>query len=76
MVLEWDTFTDEQKKDYAAQKEPEHAGIGASIELLEWLWDSGITAVAGDAISWEVGRSLESSFSVVFIVCALANPQS
>jgi len=25
----------------------------ASIELLEWLWDSGITAVAGDAISWK-----------------------
>lgn len=22
---------------------------------LAWLWESGIVAVAGDAISWEVG---------------------
>ena len=56
MMPEWETFTEQQKKEYAAQEEAEHAGVEASIELLEWLWDSGITAVAGDAISWEVSR--------------------
>lgn len=30
----------------------------ASIELLEWLWDTGISAVAGDAVSWEVSTLL------------------
>jgi len=58
MIPEWETFTSQQKRAYADQKEPEHAGVEASIELLEWLWDSGITAVAGDAISWEVSRCL------------------
>ena len=54
VIPEWDAFSDQQKQDYAAQKEPEHAGMEATIELLEWLWDRGISAVAGDAISWEV----------------------
>jgi hypothetical protein len=47
-------FSEQQKQDYAAQKEPEHAGVEASLETLEWIWDSGIVAVAGDAISFEV----------------------
>jgi len=54
VIPEWDPFTDQQKKEYSEQKEPQHAGVEACIELLEWLWDSGISAVAGDAISWEV----------------------
>ena len=54
MMPEWETFTEQQKKQYAAQPEAEHAGVEASICLLEWLWDSGIAAVAGDAIAWEV----------------------
>jgi kynurenine formamidase len=54
VIPEWDGWADAQKQEYAAQKEPKHAGVEASIELLEWLWDSGISAVAGDAISWEV----------------------
>jgi kynurenine formamidase len=53
-ITEWETFSEQQKKDYAAQKEPRHAGVEASLETLEWIWDSGIAAVAGDAISWEV----------------------
>lgn len=56
LIPEWEAFTTEQKKAYAAQERPEHAGVEASIEVLEWLWDSGIAAVAGDAISWEVSR--------------------
>ncbi|KAJ8059964.1 hypothetical protein OCU04_011580 [Sclerotinia nivalis] len=39
---------------YASQSTPKHAGVEPSLELLGWLWDSGISAVAGDAISWEV----------------------
>lgn len=54
VIPEWDAFTDAEKQAYAAQKIPEHAGVEASLELLEWVWDSGISAVAGDAISWEV----------------------
>jgi kynurenine formamidase len=54
VIPEWETFSDKQKMDYATQEVPKHAGVEACIEVLEWLWDSGITAVAGDAISWEV----------------------
>jgi kynurenine formamidase len=60
VIPEWDSFSEERKKEYAALREPEHAGLEASIALLEWLWDSGIAAVAGDAISWEVS---EASFN-------------
>jgi kynurenine formamidase len=56
LIPEWEAYTTEQKKAYATQEGPEHAGVEASMELLEWLWDSGISAVAGDAISWEVHR--------------------
>ncbi|KAG9242606.1 hypothetical protein BJ878DRAFT_535779 [Calycina marina] len=51
---EWDEFSEKRKKEYATSATPEHAGMEACTELLEWLWDSGISAVAGDAISWEV----------------------
>jgi kynurenine formamidase len=54
VISEWNSFTTTQKEEYAQLKVPEHAGVEASLELLEWLWDSGISAVAGDAISWEV----------------------
>lgn len=54
VIPEWDNFTDSQKQEYASQSTPQHAGVEPSLELLEWLWDSGISAVAGDAISWEV----------------------
>lgn len=54
VMQEWEGWSDEQKREYQKQKTPEHAGVEASLELLEWVWDSGIVAVAGDAISWEV----------------------
>lgn len=54
MIPDWEAMTDEQKKSYAAQETPQHAGVEPSMELLEWVWDNGISAVASDAISWEV----------------------
>ncbi len=60
VIPEWETFTSTQKQEYAAQKEPQHAGIEACVEVLEWIWDSGISAVAGDAISWEVCRVIQT----------------
>jgi hypothetical protein len=58
MIPEWESFSEEKKMAYAAQTEPQHAGVEASLETLEWLWDSGFAAVAGDAISWEVSRKI------------------
>ena len=55
VTREWETImTDEQKRAYSGNKTPEHAGVEASTEVLRWLWDTGISAIAGDAISWEV----------------------
>lgn len=54
VIPEWESFSEKRKKEYASMEVPEHAGLEATTELLEWLWDSGISAVVGDAISWEV----------------------
>jgi hypothetical protein len=55
MTKEWDTkMTPEQKNAYAASSSPQHAGVEASQAVLKWIWDNGFSAVAGDAISWEV----------------------
>ncbi|KLJ09910.1 hypothetical protein EMPG_14667 [Blastomyces silverae] len=52
---EWDNvMTDDQKRAYSVNPKPEHAGVEATTEMLRWLWDNGFSAVAGDAISWEV----------------------
>jgi hypothetical protein len=33
---------------------PKHAGVEGTEEMLEWLWDMGVSAVAGDPIGFEV----------------------
>lgn len=60
VTKEWDTImTEEQKKAYSQNPNPQHAGVEATVDVLRWLWDTGFSAVASDAISWEV--SLRSS---------------
>ncbi|TPX22530.1 hypothetical protein DIZ76_014404 [Coccidioides immitis] len=52
---EWDNvMTDQQKREYSLHPAPEHAGVEATIDMLRWIWDCKFSAVAGDAISWEV----------------------
>lgn len=56
VTKEWEQLMDESaKKAYAASKNPQHAGVEGTTDVLRWLWDSGFSAIAGDAISWEVG---------------------
>ncbi|GME64588.1 putative cyclase [Neofusicoccum parvum] len=55
VTKEWEQLMDESaKKAYAASKNPQHAGVEGTTDVLRWLWDSGFSAIAGDAISWEV----------------------
>lgn len=55
VTKEWDTvMSNAQKQDYSISSNPEHAGVEATTEVLRWLWDTGFSAIAGDAISWEV----------------------
>lgn len=55
VTKEWDTImTDAQKQAYSNNSRPEHAGVESSTDMLRWLWDTGFSAIAGDAISWEV----------------------
>ncbi|KAF2178724.1 hypothetical protein K469DRAFT_598540 [Zopfia rhizophila CBS 207.26] len=55
MTKEWDErMTKEDKHAYAASSNPQHAGVEGTEAVLRWVWDSGFSAVAGDAISWEV----------------------
>jgi kynurenine formamidase len=61
VTKEWDTImTEEQKRAYSQNPKPQHAGVEGTIDVLRWLWDTGFTAIAGDAISWEVGDSSSS----------------
>lgn len=59
VIEEWDSMTPAQKQAYADSKTPEHAGVEATTEVLEWIWNNQFSAIAGDAISWEVTDSLE-----------------
>lgn len=55
VTKEWDHAMDESaKKAYANSSSPQHAGVEGTMDVLRWLWDSGFSAIAGDAISWEV----------------------
>lgn len=55
LTKEWDTeMRTEDKLAYAQNKNPEHAGIEGTEEMLRWIWDEGFAAVASDAISFEV----------------------
>lgn len=55
MTKEWDSkMTLQEKQNYATSSKPEHAGVEATRDVLRWIWNNGFSAVAGDAISWEV----------------------
>ncbi|KAK6189274.1 hypothetical protein LQW54_013433 [Pestalotiopsis sp. IQ-011] len=51
---EWEGMSVDAKKAYGASKNPQHAGVEATTDVLRWIWDTGFSAVAGDAISFEV----------------------
>jgi hypothetical protein len=55
VTQEWDTvMTPEDKSAYALSKNPKHAGVEGTEEMLRWIWNEGFAAVASDAISFEV----------------------
>ena len=55
VTKQWDTaMTPEDKNNYATTKNPQHAGVEGTEEMLRWIWDTGFAAVASDAISFEV----------------------
>lgn len=55
-TTEWDTtMTLEAKKSYAENPaKMQHAGVEATDDVLRWIWNAGIAAVAGDSVAWEV----------------------
>lgn len=60
---DWETRMDvAAKKAYASSDSPKHAGVEASIDMLRWIWDTGIAVVAGDALSFEVYPQLGDIF--------------
>lgn len=55
VVKEWDEqMGAADKVAYAQDPNPQHAGIEGTEEMLKWIWNEGFSAVAGDAISFEV----------------------
>ncbi|KAI1061596.1 hypothetical protein LB506_011943 [Fusarium annulatum] len=55
VVREWDQqMTAADKLAYAQSSNPQHAGVEGTEEMLKWIWNEGFSAVASDAISFEV----------------------
>ncbi|KAL1889885.1 hypothetical protein Sste5346_008609 [Sporothrix stenoceras] len=55
LTQEWDTqMSPADKLAYAQSSNPQHAGVEGTEEMLRWIWDTGFSAVAGDAVSFEV----------------------
>lgn len=55
VTKDWDErMTVADKQAYATDKNPQHAGVEGTEEMLRWIWNSGFVAVASDALSFEV----------------------
>ncbi|KAH7125721.1 hypothetical protein B0J11DRAFT_529102 [Dendryphion nanum] len=55
VTKEWDgVMTRDDKEAYSKNTSPEHVGVEATEVMLEWIWDTGFSAVAGDAVGFEV----------------------
>ncbi|RSL97772.1 hypothetical protein CEP52_010683 [Fusarium oligoseptatum] len=55
VIKEWDQqMTPADKLAYAQSSNPQHAGLEGTEEMLRWIWNQGFSAVASDAISFEV----------------------
>lgn len=55
LTKEWDTEMEPADKlAYALSQNPQHAGVEGTEEMLKWIWDTGFSALAGDAVSFEV----------------------
>ena len=68
MTKEWDNdMSVADKAAFAASPMPSHAGVEATEDILRFLWNSGFSAVAGDAVAFEVSNDI--SFSII-IACA------
>ena len=49
----YNTLDATQRKALAERPQPDFLGVEASVDVLRWIWESGISAVAGDAPSFE-----------------------
>lgn len=55
VTKEWDERMSRQDKEaYAQSSNPQHAGVEGTEEMLRFIWNEGFSAVATDAISFEV----------------------
>jgi hypothetical protein len=55
LINEWDAeMSTVEKVEYSQSSSPQHAGLEGTEEMLRWIWDTGFSAVAGDAMSFEV----------------------
>ena len=49
----YEKLSEEECVALAARPEPDFAGVESSSEMLRWIWESGIAAVAGDSPCFE-----------------------
>lgn len=60
----WNAMTDDERKAYSRQEVPKHAGIEQSEDVLRFLWNNHFSAVASDAVSFEVFPAMEEDFDL------------
>ncbi|CAN6674827.1 hypothetical protein TRVA0_067S00320 [Trichomonascus vanleenenianus] len=63
-IEEWNSLTEEQMIAYRNGPIAYHTGVEASEEMVKWLWDHHFSAVASDAVSFEVFPPKDPNFSL------------
>lgn len=75
MTKEWDNvMTAEQKIAYGSSESPQHAGVEGTEDVLRWIWNNKFSAVAGDAISWEVYPPKDKLFLHGYLIAGWGMP--
>lgn len=60
----WSAMSAAERKIYSEQAVPQHAGIEQSERVLKFLWNNHFSAVASDAVSFEVYPAIEEEFDL------------
>lgn len=60
----WDGLSHDDKVAYSQLEEPKHAGLEQSERVVRFFWDNHFSAVASDAVSFEVFPPLQQEWDL------------
>ncbi|KAH8648495.1 hypothetical protein BX600DRAFT_475342 [Xylariales sp. PMI_506] len=66
----WDGLEASAKEEYSKKENPHHAGLEQSERVVRFLWDNHFSAVASDAVSFEVFPQINQEWNLHHILLA------